>query len=283
MNEKKCPICKKTRLGETAQVCEWCVGECRKNLFAIPRLVLLAEEFLVPGKGGKGGNGEISIGINVNALDYVTGIELLGVFHAIEDEIREKQYFETHSELEEGQVIESIYLRNSPKGPIAERVQLCCDFIAVHFEWLKKQEYFADTVAEIAEQYSKGVTATQQHNEKATRLRCPADMGEKICNAWIKLESLNLNEIVTCKRCKTDWSLAWLVHVALSIPDARFWVDIEAIGQHFQMSKRQVRVFVKAHGVPVTPSGNLIEIAEFKRVFEIVKSENENKVSQRKK
>ena len=269
---EKCVICKKAWV-ENSQVCGSCVSECRKQLFAIPQLVLAAEEFLQPGRSGRGGNGEVSIGVNVNALDYVTGIELLGVFYAIEDEIREKQYFETHPPLREGEEMDPIFKRRTPKGPIAERVKVCCEFLLVHFEWLKKQDYFPDSVAEIAEQYSKGVTATKGHNEKITRLRCPADLGEEICDAWIVLDSLDLNELVTCKRCKSQWSLAWLVHVRLNMPDKRFWVDSEAIGQHFQMTKRQVRQFVKVHGI--RQNGSLIEIAEFKRVFEIVKLSNQ--------
>ena len=68
--------------------------EChvKHHLIEIPKLYVLAESCLTPGNGGRGSSsGERSIGINVAALDYRTGTDILGILHSWERIVREEK------------------------------------------------------------------------------------------------------------------------------------------------------------------------------------------------
>ena len=265
MNER-CPLCKKSFVKDGA-ICQWCVNECRKQLFAIPQLVVAAEDFLEPGKSGRGSsNGEISIGVNLNALDYVSGIELCGKLWAWEDNVREARKAD-------GAHVDD---RPEPRGPISERVKISCEFLSVNFEWLRKRDFFFDFAEEIKGLHAQGIQATRQTSERTTRLRCPADLGDTLCQGWLTIENVELNEVIHCRKCRTDWSLAWLIHVALSVPDQSFWVDVDAMAQFFMLTPKQVRSFVKKHKIKVW--GPLIEIAAFKAKFDEVKINQERQI-----
>jgi hypothetical protein len=83
----QCAICKFHV--ESGQVCKKCYLSLKSALTELPALQEGAASFVTPGRSGSGSpSTERSIGLNVNALDYSMGKELLGVMHKYEAVIR---------------------------------------------------------------------------------------------------------------------------------------------------------------------------------------------------
>ena len=83
----QCVICKYNV--ESGQICKKCYSSLKFALSELPELQRGAAGFITPGRSGSGSpTTERSIGVNVNALDYSMGKELLGVLHKYEALIR---------------------------------------------------------------------------------------------------------------------------------------------------------------------------------------------------
>ena len=71
---------------ESEVTCLRCLATCKIELANLPILLRQAEGYLQPGNGGQGSSsGERTIGVNVSALDFVTGHDLLGVLYSWQD------------------------------------------------------------------------------------------------------------------------------------------------------------------------------------------------------
>ena len=68
----KCANC--NRNSDEQVLCKGCAGHLQRSLAELPVQVAEAHKYLAPTKGGHGTNtGEPVIGINVTALDWITG------------------------------------------------------------------------------------------------------------------------------------------------------------------------------------------------------------------
>ena len=60
------------------EICLRCLATCKVELNNLPHLLIQAGDYLQPGSGGRGSSsGERTIGVNVSALDFVQGADLL--------------------------------------------------------------------------------------------------------------------------------------------------------------------------------------------------------------
>jgi hypothetical protein len=202
-------------------------------LVAIPYLQTMAAEHIAPGRSGSGAaSAERSIGVNVNALDYSMATELLGILHSWESEIRSAR-----------QLTPPALLKKEPTTK--QEVQATCDFHVAHLDWTMGQEWAGDFYNEVKELHSKGMAAAKQFVEQPRRIPCPTDD----CHKFVVIDAENLMADVTCFGCKQSWTVLRLVALAMSNPNRKFFLDVEAIALWLGITERQVYKIVKAHNV----------------------------------
>jgi hypothetical protein len=192
-----------------------------------------SEDFVAPGRSGSGAvSAERSIGVNVNALDYSMAGELLGILHSWESMIRSARALTPPA-----------YIRKEPS--IDQEVQTACDFQLAHILWSIDQDWIGDFYVEIKEQHSKGLAAAKHFVEQPRRIPCPTDD----CIKFIVIDADDLLQDVSCYGCKQSWSVLRLVALAMSNPNRKFFLDVEAIGLWLGITQRQVYKIIKAHDI----------------------------------
>jgi hypothetical protein len=219
------------------------VKKVQTQLDAIPTLQQEASEHLDPSRTGSGGvSVERSIGINVNALDFSMAKETLAILHGWESIIRE------------GRLLTPPALVKAEATTEAE-VEATCKFHLAHLEWSANQDWFNDFAAEVAEIHAKGMAAAKRFVEQPRRIPCPTDD----CHKFIVIDAENLMDDVSCFGCKQSWTVLRLVALAMSNPNRKFYLDVEAIALWLGITQRQVYKIIKAN--KIEHKGSLYDLA----------------------
>jgi len=240
-----CAICQRSAIDGTCR-------HCRLNLTAwlteIPALQYEAGFYIEPGRSASGAvSAERSIGVNVNALDYSMATELLAILHSWESMIRSAR-----------QLTPPALLKREPT--IDAEVQSTCDFHLAHLEWTLGQEWVGDFFNEVKELHSKGMAAAKRFIEQPRRIPCPSDDCRKFVVIDVVAVSDNgLTNEVSCYGCKQSWSVLRLVTLAMSNPNRRFFLDVEAIALWLGLTQRQVYKIIKAN--KIANKGQLYDLA----------------------
>jgi hypothetical protein len=200
-------------------------------------------------QGGHGTNsGEPTIGINVAALDYSSGNDILPIMWEWEKVIREERRLTPPAFVE----------------PQPDEVAATVEFHLAHLEWSLKQGWVDEYAREVATIHAKGINAARRNVEPVRRISCPSPNPEdesRYCNAMLAVEDADLLTPVMCKRCGTQWTPARLVAVAMSDPNREVWLDAESIGRWVGISDQQVRRVCRAG--KVSKRGQLYNVTEF--------------------
>jgi hypothetical protein len=235
-----CNICQRPTETITCRTCHKSIVGWLGN---IPDLQYQAGFHIAPGRSGSGAaSAERSIGVNVNALDYSMAIELLGILHSWEAEIRAAR-----------RLTPPALLKKEPTTDA--EVQATCDFHLAHLDWTMGQEWAADFYGEIKEQHAKGMAAAKQFVEQPRRIPCPTDD----CGKYVVIDAENLMSDVSCFGCKQSWTVLRLVALAMSNPNRKFFLDAEAIALWLGISQRQVHKIIKANGI--AKNGKMYDLA----------------------
>ena len=235
-----CNICQRPTETITCRTCHRSIVEWLGN---IPNLQVLAADHIAPGRSGSGAaSAERSIGVNVNALDYSMALELLGILHSWEAEIRAARRLTPPALL---------------KKELTTKLEVwvACQFQLSHLEWTLGQEWAADFYNEIKEQHAKGMAAAKQFVEQPRRIPCPTDD----CHKFVVIDAENLMSDVSCFGCKQSWTVLRLVALAMSNPSRKFFLDVEAIALWLGITQRQVYKIVKANNIE--RHGSLYDLA----------------------
>lgn len=245
----KCAICKQHTKND--KVCLRCFTRLRARIDELPALHHESKACIEPVKSGNNGHntsGEPTIGINLTALDFSTGKPILEIMHEWEKLIREER-----------QLTKPAFLKRHKT--ITHEIAATVQFHLHHLDWCMTQEWATDYAREIAELYAKGCIAARRDKNTNRRIACPATINDKTCNALIAVNANNLNETITCARCKTNWTTARMISVALNTPEQETWLDVEAIAQWCNLSEKQVRRIISKH--KLQKRGQLIELNTF--------------------
>jgi hypothetical protein len=214
----------------------------------IPELQYQAGFYIEPGRSGSGTlSAERSIGVNVNALDYSMAIELMAILHSWESEIRSARQLTPPALLKKERTTDM-------------EVQVACDFQIAHLEWTLGQEWAADFYNEIKEQYAKGMAAAKQFVEQPRRIPCPTDE----CGKYVVIDAENLMSDVSCFGCKQSWTVLRLVALAMSNPNRKFFLDVEAIALWLRISVKDVMKIIKTKHI--ARNGQLYDLAAITKV-----------------
>jgi hypothetical protein len=134
-------------------------------------------------------------------------------------------------------------------------VEATCKFHLAHLDWSLKQDWANDFAAEVGEIHAKGMAATKQFIEQPRRIPCPTDE----CHKFIVIDVENLMDDVTCFGCKQSWTVLRLVALAMSNPNRKFYLDVEAIALWLGITQRQVYKIIRAN--KIEHKGNLYDLA----------------------
>ena len=247
MNYLRCSGCGFPK-PESEVTCLRCLTTAKIQLADLPILLRQAEGFLQPGNGGRGSSsGERTIGVNVEALNFITGHDLLGILYGWQDLIRDLLGLEDRLTL---------------RGPVQSKVGNAVEFIQVHWEWFRRQdEFIGDFIREIRTLHSRGMSITGQSEPKVTQIVCPSDYDGGICGRKLTVDGSDLNALIECGKCKRAWTTSWLIQVVLDQPNADVWLDAEAIARYKKLSPNHVRKVAKKWSVPQL--GSLYHLQKF--------------------
>jgi hypothetical protein len=235
-------------------ICPKCVDTCRRQLGELVALHKLAGDAMVllPGNSSRGSkSGERTIGLNTSALSFSQGAEIVGCLAAWKEWVWDE--FNFADDLGDFQ---------APQSSSTHSVPTLVYFLQTHFEKVVTNLEVAEIfMAEIRELTQTGLAATGQIEQKQTRIKCPADYRDRLCNAVLQIDESDIDAVIQCKRCKTIWNLDWLYRVRLAIPNSQYWLDAESIAQYLKITPRKVRYWAAKWDIPRW--GPLYEIRKF--------------------
>ena len=221
----QCNVCK----SEIETECRSCFGRMRAILRELPQLQFEAGFYLEPSRTGSGAvTAERSIGINVNALDFSMATDLLAILHSWESLIRRERQLTPPALVAKERTIDA-------------EVLATCEFHIAHLSWTLQQSWALDFAGEIWGLHARGRAAAKKFKEQARRIPCPTDD----CKKFVVIDVEQLSQDVSCFGCKQSWSVLRLVALAMSNPNRRFFLDVEAISAWLQMTQREVYRLVK--------------------------------------
>lgn len=210
----------------------------------------LAHQEMLPAKTGNGGrSSERTIGLNVAALSFVAGTDVLGCLHEWEKLIRAER-----------QLTAPALVTKQPT--LRAEIAAAISFAQTHLQWSMEQDWASDYIAEIRDLHSQGMTAARQFVDKAWRLPCPTvDSEGQMCGQKLKVNKVDPLALFECRKCGNQWSTMRLIAVAMD-SGVPIWLDTETIAHWYNISVRQVQRYAKQHSVP--RKGKLLNASAFK-------------------
>ena len=236
MNEQStCTLCNNTTFNEG--LCNRCHSRIHQQLDDLIEFWIGAHGELIPGKNGSGGrSSERTIGLNVAALSFIAGHDLLGFLHEWEKLIREDRKLTPPALL-------------AKANTLGEEIEKAVRFAQTHLLWSGKQPWIGDFVSELRDIHSQGMTAARQFVQRTRKIPCPAETGEGSCGNFLRINPDDPLEIFGCRKCGSEWTTLRLVAVAMSGKEA-VWLDSEALAKWMGISERHVRRLAQKHKLP---------------------------------
>lgn len=248
-----CVVCHRPQ--DTYDACGRCVADIRRRLEELLDLYHKAAAEMLPGSGGHGAAGsEQSIGLNVAALNWRTGHDILNVLHEWERIIREDRHLTPPA-----------LVPLADPGPEGDwtmaQLVAAVRFQQSHLDWSGTQPWFDDYAREVRDLHGQGQAAAREHRQRAMRVPCPAetDHGHS-CGKPLAIPD-DLTAPLRCPACRSEWTVARLIVVALSDPNVTIWADADAIGTYLNITGKQVRRVARTH--QIRKRGMLYDLGAF--------------------
>lgn len=241
-----CPTCNKTV--EIDGLCHRCHNRLHRQLDDLLDYWQSAHKELLPGRSGDGGrSAERTIGLNVNALSFIAGDDILGMLHEWEKIIREDR-----------NLTRPAFLK---KLPLDQEIKTAITFAQRHLQWSGEQPWIEDFANELKELHAKGKVAAKDFTHKVRKIPCPSTLPDgEYCDFRLKALDDPL-EIFECPKCAAEWTTLRLVAVALSTPGKEVWLDAEAIAEWLKVKSSAVQKFAKRNAI--TRRGMLYDFKAF--------------------
>lgn len=230
-----CPLCQ--REVQTEGICQQCHRWIHRMLDDLYELWKASHGELLPGNGGAGSSsGERTIGVNVQALSFIAGDDILKILHSWESEVRQER-----------RLTPPAFLK---KLSLEEEIKAAIRFAQAHLDWMGTQSWIGDFASEVKDLVSTGNAAARRTAEKVKRIACPADDAEGLpCGQILKLSDEDLLDVVACRKCGTEWTAIRLIAVALADNRKDIWLDAEAIGSYLNVDPNSVRKYCKRNEI----------------------------------
>ena len=185
--ENECSLCQR-RISTERGICPLCHSRVARQLGDLLTFWDAAHDELLPGKSGGGGrSSERTIGLNVNALSFVAGDDILALLHGWEVVIRQDRRL-----IPPALVPKLAGLRMEIEAGIA--------FATAHLAWSATQEWFGDFTRELTELHSAGMGAAKLFVKRARRVTCPSTQPDgSYCKALVNVSDRDPLEIFECR------------------------------------------------------------------------------------
>jgi hypothetical protein len=234
-------------------ICARCHNRLHSQLDDLVEFWKAAHEELLPGRTGSGGrSSERTIGLNVNALSFIAGHDIIGMLHEWEKIIREDR--------------DLVRPANINKRTLTDEITKSIAFAQKHLAWSATQPWIADFASELRALHSQGMAAARQFVDRPRKIACPAELPEGgNCGQFLNINHDDPLDIFECRKCRSEWTTLRLVAVALSDPNRKVWLDAEAIGKWMGISDRHVRRIAAQNGV--SKKGQLYDVKAFQMAY----------------
>lgn len=233
--------CRRVDAAEGMLVCRRDYERLEKQLRAIPELYALALGELQPGQGSGGRSSEVSIGLRVSALDLRAGGDVLERLATWERDWRE--HFEldpVRSGTGTQQALDR-YARGRRDAAGTSLVGVC-GFLLAHLHRACQSHYAIDEFAhDLADIHAAAQAAANIGQRPGWVVDCPADHGDGICSARLRVTGEHYGSTITCPRCRTQWEIGRLLRVVGSTRGAEVWLPAEEVGLLVGLNERTLR------------------------------------------
>lgn len=236
-----CELCSRE---SDARVCVRCMHRMNQHLSDIQSFRFDAGGNLVPSSGTDRRGAERGLGVRLDALDFIAGLD---VVPTLEDWERDwRSFFEL-----------------TPFGPASlERMRqqdIDCDIVAVRLagsvrflqQYLQqacdKHPAIQDFGQELHGVWRQAQAAADAQPRTSWRVTCPADTDEGECGRQIRISGEDFDGSVSCRGCGTSWPVERLLRVVASSQTADLWLDPEAASRWFGIPARELRRWAQ-HG-----------------------------------
>jgi hypothetical protein len=259
----RCSICdnRLTIAERTRTLCDRCLNRITDNLRTIETLTKAAK-----GWTRRHGNTRL-IGVassnpplSISLLDAALGLTALSILEAQEKTARH-------------------CLDLVPYGPASaarnkttastEHLTTCVAWLTSNLARLAETpEYQIEELHHDAQQLAATLTALDPANDEIshTIINCPADHPDAdgtSCGQRLRINPENLGATITCRNCKTVWTIDRLIHVALSVDNIEVWCEGEWLRQWFGIHQTTLNQWVKDGRI--TKRGELYSIPDAMR------------------
>jgi hypothetical protein len=230
----KCVLCnrqhRQPHTNTPSNICPNCTHSARLQLTEILDLYLEAHNCLQPAKGGQHSNsGEPTLGVNIAALDFINGKDILNFLHGWERIIREDL-----------KLTPPAFVKAQPTTQL--EIETSTTFHKHHLNWITTQPFSDDYAKELKDLHRQGTIAAQRLIQPVRRINCPGTKDDdQPCLKLLAVDNAELETTIHCTRCKTHWTIGRLVTVAMSDPKATIYLDTEAIAMWSGLQERSVR------------------------------------------
>jgi hypothetical protein len=153
------------------------------------------------------------------------------------------------------------YLDKEPT--IEAEVDATCSFHLAHLDYTLFQPWAVEFASDVYGLHAKGRAAAKKFSEQARRIPCPSDE----CKRFVVIDVENLTDEVSCFGCKQSWTVARLVKLAMSNPNRKFFLDVEAISLWLKISQREIYRIVKRHDIE--KRGSLYNFGDILKVVQL--------------
>lgn len=235
MNLTPCTLCNHDTIN--GSLCNRCHAKIHSQLDDLIEYWVGAHDELLPSQTGSGGrSSERTIGLNVAALSFIAGHDILAFLHGWEAIIREDRGLTPPALVAKPSSLES-------------EIRDAIAFAQSHLAWSATQDWISDFTKELREIHGQGMAAARRFVEKTRKIPCPAETGEGACSNLLTINAEDPLEIFECRRCKSQWTTLRLIAVAMSGKQS-VWLDAEALAKWMGISERHVRRLAQKHRLP---------------------------------
>jgi hypothetical protein len=198
-----------------------------------------ASQQLQPIKGaGSGKSSGIPLGIRLDALGYSAGIdgslEILESWERLwREELNLVSYGLASSARNDGTPLVTL-------TGIVKFLQSHLDQACIKFAFIDEFNNELQTV------HAQAQRAAGEQIETAWRVTCPADTDQGECGTRLRLTGADMGGSITCKSCKTNWSVERLLMVVISSNQSELWVDWEAATNWYGISHSTLKRWARS-------------------------------------
>jgi len=231
--DNQCRLC--NRAIQHDGICQRCHTKIHSQLDDLMEFWKGAHSELLPGRSGSGArSSERTIGVNVNALSFIAGDDILGILHEWEKLIRADR-----------KLVPPAFI---PPSALEKKIQATIKFHQTHLSWSGKQDWIGEFAREVRELHSTGIAASRSFVEKKHKIACPTEMPDSICGNFLTINHDDPLDLFDCRKCGNQWNTIRLMAVAMSSRQ-EVWLDAEAIAIYFRMTVKAVHQFARRHKV----------------------------------